>query len=101
MTRIVNLRLEKYDVYIGRAGKGHDGYFGNPIRLEDESQRVWVLQQYERYFLERLLSDSVFRRRVYGLKGKTLGCFCKPKLCHGDIIVDYLENEKWLWKSVA
>jgi hypothetical protein len=21
------------------------------------------------------------------LDGKRLGCFCKPKLCHGDIIV--------------
>lgn len=93
MTRVVNLRREKFDVYIGRGGKGQDGYFGNPIRLEDESQRVSVLHQYERYFFDRLVRDPIFNERVYSLKGKTLGCFCKPKLCHGDIIVDYLENE--------
>ena len=26
------------------------------------------------------------------LKGKTLGCFCKPKSCHGDVLVE-LANE--------
>ena len=33
-TRVVNIRKEAYDVYIGRAGKGQDGYFGNPFRLK-------------------------------------------------------------------
>lgn len=92
-TSVVNLRTHRFDVYIGRAGKGHDGYFGNPIRLEDEGQRVFVLQQFERYFYDRLDRDPEFKARVRELKGKVLGCFCKPKLCHGDIIVDYLENE--------
>lgn len=101
MTRVVNLRHEQFDVYIGRAGKGQDGYFGNPIRLGGEDQRVQVLKEYEDYFLKRLLSDLTFRQRVYGLKGKTLGCFCKPKLCHGDVIVCYLEYENWIWQDFA
>ncbi len=33
-TRVVNIRKKAYDVYIGRAGKGQDGYFGNPFRLK-------------------------------------------------------------------
>lgn len=33
-TRVVNIRKESCDVYIGRAGQGKDGYFGNPFRLE-------------------------------------------------------------------
>jgi hypothetical protein len=28
------------------------------------------------------------------LDGKTLGCFCKPKGCHGDIIKDAVEWAK-------
>lgn len=28
------------------------------------------------------------------LKGKILGCFCKPKACHCDIIKEYLDNLK-------
>ena len=31
---MVNIRKESCDVYIGRAGQGKDGYFGNPFRLE-------------------------------------------------------------------
>ena len=27
------------------------------------------------------------------LKGKVLGCYCKPEACHGDIIVDFLEGQ--------
>jgi hypothetical protein len=26
------------------------------------------------------------------LKGKVLGCFCKPKECHGDILVELVEK---------
>ena len=33
-TTVVNLFKNKYDVYIGRAGKGQDGYFGNPFPLK-------------------------------------------------------------------
>ena len=33
-TRVVNIKEEKYDVYIGRAGRGQDGYFGNPFVLK-------------------------------------------------------------------
>jgi len=43
------------------------------------------------YFYERLASDPEFRERVLALRGKTLGCFCKPRACHGDVIANYLE----------
>lgn len=92
-TVVVNLYKAAYDVYMGRAGKGKDGYFGNPFRLDDESKRLDVLLQYERWFYDRLERDEEFKRRVHALKGKTLGCFCKPKSCHVDIIADYLNHE--------
>lgn len=91
MTRVVNLRKEKYDVYIGRAGKGKDGYFGNPFPLESEEDREAVIDQYRIYFNGRITADHDFKRRILELKGKVLGCFCKPKLCHGDVIVEFLE----------
>ena len=25
------------------------------------------------------------------LDGETLGCYCKPKACHGDIIIETIE----------
>lgn len=32
------------------------------------------------------------RREFAKLRGKTLGCFCKPAACHGDIIVRVVEE---------
>ncbi len=93
MTRVVNLYKESYEVYIGRAGKGQDGYFGNPFQLRSESQREEVLQKYRDYFYKRIEEDPEFLRRVLELKGKVLGCFCKPRLCHGDIIKEFLDKE--------
>lgn len=92
-TTVVNIhRREAYDVYIGRAGKGQDGYLGNPFRLEPGMSREVVLERYKEYFLERLEKDSEFKARVLELKGKRLGCFCCPALCHGMVIVEYLDG---------
>jgi hypothetical protein len=91
-TTVVNIKYEPYDIYIGRAGHGRDGYFGNPFPLTDEDERVLVLQRYEEHFYGRLETDPEFKRRVLELKGKRLGCFCKPRLCHGDIIAEYVNN---------
>ena len=91
-TKVVNIKDEQYDVYIGRAGRGQDGYFGNPFRLATGETRGASLEKYRAYFYERLKTDAEFRRRVHGLKGKTLGCFCKLYPCHGDIIAEYLDS---------
>lgn len=91
-TKVVNLHKEPYDVYIGRAGKGKDGYFGNPFKLNPGDPKGSTLEKYRDYFVNRLLNDPEFKERVLSLQGKTLGCFCKPNACHGDIIVEYLNK---------
>jgi hypothetical protein len=94
-TRAVNIKSgERYDVYIGRAGHGRDGYFGNPYRLRSHataSERAACLEQYRAYFETRIEMDAEFRRRVLALRGQVLGCFCAPQPCHGDVIVAWLE----------
>jgi hypothetical protein len=92
-TRVVNLRLEPYDVYIGRPGHGRDGYFGNPFRLRPGLERDVVLATYRAWFLRRVELDPKFRRRVLALRGKTLGCFCKPAACHGDVIAEWVDTQ--------
>lgn len=91
-TTVVNIYKEKYDVYIGRAGKGNDGYFGNPFPLLPGQSRGSTIEQYKTYFYKRLEDDAEFKRRVLELKGKKLGCFCKPAGCHGDVIAQYLNS---------
>lgn len=92
MTNVVNIRTSGYDVYIGRAGKGQDGYFGNPFRLRTSESRGATIERYREYFYKRLEKDPEFKDRIHELKGKTLGCFCKPYACHGDVIAEYLNN---------
>ena len=92
-TKVVNIYKEKYDVYIGRAGKNEDGYFGNPIRLDKNTTREKVIEEYVVYFYDKLKNDEEFKQKILELKGKTLGCFCSPKLCHGDIIAAFLDSD--------
>lgn len=91
-TRVVNLYKEKFDIYIGRAGKGQNGYYGNPFPLLKGEERGSSLEKYAKYFYERLEKDEEFKNNIHALKGKTLGCFCKPQPCHGDIIKKYLDG---------
>ena len=44
MTNVVNIRYS--DVYIGRAGKGRDGYCGNPFRLSatERTNKIFTLK---------------------------------------------------------
>jgi hypothetical protein len=88
---VVNLHTSVYDVYIGRPGKGMDGYFGNPFSV-DEYGREGCLAKYREYFRDRVSADLEFQQRVRSLAGKRLGCFCAPKACHGDTIADYVNK---------
>jgi hypothetical protein len=92
--KIVNIRKEKYDVYIGRAGHGQDGYFGNPFVLGKDGNRKEVLEKYKVYFYNRIKNDPEFKSRIERLAGLTLGCFCVPLKCHGHIIIEYLNSIK-------
>lgn len=90
-TIVINLRSgQPYDQYIGRAGHGQDGYFGNPFKVH--LNRGETLGYYREYFYNRLKTDPEFKQRIHQLKGKVLACFCKPNACHGDIIADYLNG---------
>src|SRR6266496_4974356 len=93
-TVVVTIYKEQFDVYIGRAGRGEDGYFGNPFRMGSGISREDAVQKFQKYFTERIQKDSEFKRRVLALTGKRLGCFCKPKPCHGDVIADWLNKKE-------
>ena len=82
MTRVVHCKKERYDVYIGRPGK-----WGNPFRPKIEPDgfewtREMVIDLYETWIKTQpdLLAD------LHELKGKILGCWCKPRACHGDVL---------------
>lgn len=100
--RVVNVRHGKgFDTYMGRAGHGYDGYWGNPVVAGRTCPRCGkfhgtpgsTLPCFESYFLERVGADPEFRRRALALEGD-LGCFCAPKRCHVDIIVAWVKAQR-------
>jgi len=79
---VVNLRKSNYNIYIGRGSK-----WGNPFIIGRDGNREEVIRKYREYIMQSdLLND------LEELRGKVLGCFCKPKACHGDVLVELLER---------
>jgi hypothetical protein len=66
--------------YIGRPSR-----WGNPFKLAkdaDDAERMRVLEQYERWLREQ----TRLMLKLHELRGRVLGCWCAPKLCHGDVL---------------
>lgn len=78
--RVVHCRRESLDVYIGRPS-----FLGNPFRIGPDGTRADVIAKYKRY----LLGNPDLLRRLPELRGKTLGCWCAPQPCHGDVLMYY------------
>ncbi len=83
MTKVVHCKKAPYDVYIGRGSK-----WGNPYKIGKDGNREEVIAKYETYIMNKpeLLAD------IHELKGKVLGCYCKPAACHGDILAQLAEG---------
>lgn len=100
-TRLVNQhRVEQWDVDIGRANYGNShllntdvgkpGWLGNPFPLREGYSREESISRYHEAFKDQLENDA-FRVAVESLQGKTLACYCRPKACHGDVILEFLD----------
>lgn len=84
-TKVVNLKTgEPYDIYIGRPS-----IFGNPFLIGRDGTRDEVIKKYRHY----VRSTPDLMDEIKKLRGKILGCFCKPENCHGDILVEIAEEE--------
>jgi hypothetical protein len=95
ITRVVNIKKNpKYKTmddsstyqYIGRGS-----YWGNPYSIGEDGDRDEVIRKFE-YDFNYDKFPNKNKDAVHELKGKTLGCFCKPERCHGDILADYLNS---------
>lgn len=82
---VVHCKKKPYDVYIGRPSK-----WGNPFSIPQDGGRTEVIRMYREWLQTRpdLLADA--KRE---LKGKVLGCWCSPKACHGDVLVELANDE--------
>jgi len=83
VTRVVNVRREEFDVYIGRGSK-----WGNRFVMGRDGSREEVIAKYR----EWILKNDGLLSCLGELKGKVLGCYCKPLACHGDVLVELVEG---------
>lgn len=85
MSFVVHCKRTKYDVYIGRPS-----IWGNPFEIGKDGDRKEVIWKYMRWLLTQ---PELMERAHKELKGKTLGCWCAPQPCHGDVL-SALVNDK-------
>jgi hypothetical protein len=88
-TRVVHCKREQYDVYIGRKTRDMSGsIWGNPFQIGKDGTREEVIAKYRQY----ILSKPELLGQLESLRGKTLGCWCSPQACHGDVLVELLDS---------
>ena len=74
---------EESNIYVGRANRFTTfGKWGNPHKFEKNGSRLQVLELYEQY----ILGNNHLIESIRELKGKVLGCWCAPELCHAEIL---------------
>lgn len=89
--------------YIGRAGvvfvktsQGKKRYpprssiWANPYKLKNYSRKT-SLKLYRKHILKQIAKDPKLYD-IEQLRGKTLGCWCHPDPCHGDVLCEILAN---------
>jgi hypothetical protein len=103
-------KSRKGNVYIGRDMSLYvDGaigsIWGNPYRVakpkvkNNESNKSnkskitsYTLEESLKKYREHIESRADLIEKLPELKGKTLGCWCKPNKCHGDVLVELVEK---------
>jgi hypothetical protein len=76
-TRVVHCRRDPYDVFIGRPSA-----WANPFFIGRDGTREEVIVRFRNW----LIRQPSLVREVWTLRGKVLGCDCKPLSCHGDVL---------------
>ncbi len=89
------------NVYIGRGGvvfidgkrfPSTNSQYANPFKIDKDGTREEVIEKYKLMIEEKISSDNKFKSEIKKLKGKNLGCWCKPEACLGDVLFQIVNN---------
>lgn len=75
--------LTDNSVYIGRPSK-----WGNPFISGIDGTKAEVIAK----FKQHLYSSPELMASLHELVGKDLVCWCKPKACHGDVLLQAVKE---------
>lgn len=76
--KVVHVQKEHCDEYVGRPT-----IWGNPFKIGRDGSRKEVIQKYR----EWILTQPALIEQLPTLRGKILGCWCAPKPCHADVLL--------------
>lgn len=93
---VVNLKYAPFDQYIGRPTVRLrrkyprlvlDNPWQNPVRIKGDVTRERSVAEYRPYIIEQIRPDPE-KYNLTSLIGGSVGCWCKPQACHGDVLVE-------------
>ncbi len=90
ITTVVNKDAgQPFDIYIGRGSP-----LGNQFAIEHgtDNDRGRVIERFREHFYANIVTAPEMQKYLKSLRGLRLGCHCKPKPCHGDVIAEYLND---------
>ena len=92
------------NVYIGRKRivfidgqrfPPNDSTFANPFKIGKNCNTLEEsIEKYKKHLMTLIETNPNVKKELSSLKGKTLGCWCKPKPCHGDILLKLIDECK-------
>jgi hypothetical protein len=82
--RVVFINGTRYPLY--------DSIWANPFKITEEQPREKVIELYKDYIEEKIKNNKILIKELLKLKGKKLGCWCKPECCHGDVLVELIKK---------
>lgn len=89
MCKVVNKNKSEFDVLITRGT-----IWGNRFAAGSHSGRAEnrdeVIAAFRRQLTVDIQNGQITVAMLAALDGKRLGCVCKPKACHGDVIAEYV-----------
>jgi hypothetical protein len=115
MTQVVNVRVkyirptyenlkewidDENNEYIGRGGivfidgvrfPENPSIWANPFK--SEISREESLRKFKEYIIKKIEKENLYKD-LLELDGKKLGCWCKPESCHGDVLVELINEYK-------
>ena len=77
----------RYDVYIGRGSIWGNPFTHLPLVKTQAKYQVATRQAAIECYEDWLLQQPELLGQIYKLKGLTLGCYCRPFPCHGDVLL--------------
>lgn len=88
------------NIYIGRKGivfidkeryPKESSIWANPYKISKDMSREDCITEYEKYIRKKIIDEKLVPNLMQ-LKGKNLGCWCKPEQCHGDVLIKLIEE---------